>query len=101
MTMPPVTVVGSDSARHIQGRKQRCHPMTFVIMCAVNGHHYSTDAECIDKLGGTKTEDRALRTRNSRADFGAGMRQKSDWFPPAYILAKGEKFRTCGGGVPI
>src|SRR4051794_19263940 len=29
------------------------------VTCAVNRHHYSTDAECTDKLGGTKTEDRA------------------------------------------
>src|SRR5947209_4442389 len=32
VTMPPVTVADGDSARHIQGRKQRCHTMTFVIM---------------------------------------------------------------------
>src|ERR1700709_2911150 len=40
-----------------------------VIICAVNRHRYSTEAECIDKLGSAKTEDRALRRRNSSADF--------------------------------
>ena len=71
------------------------------LMCAVNRHHYSTEAKCIDKLGGTQTEDRALRRRNSSADFGAGMRRKSNRFPPAYILAQSEKSRGYGGRVPI
>jgi hypothetical protein len=66
------------------------------MMCGVNRHHYSTGAECTDKLGGTKTEDRALRRRNSSADFGAGMRRKSGWFPPVYILAQSENLGGVG-----
>jgi len=69
-------------------------------MCAVNRHRYSTGAECIDKLGDTKTEDRALRRRNSIADFGAGMRRRSDRFPPSYILAQKRKISGAWGRSP-
>jgi len=36
------------------------------VRCAVNRHPYSTEAECIDKLGDTKTEDGALLRNRTR-----------------------------------
>ena len=71
-------------------------------ICAVNRHHYNTEAECIDKLGGTRTEDRALRRRNSSAEFWgrdtAGIEPIS---AGTYILAPKRKISGAWGQSPI
>ena len=48
------------------------------------------------KIVRTKTEDRALRRRNSSADSGAGIRRRLDRFPPAQSWRKSENLGDMG-----
>ena len=58
----PLFCAGTASSQHPNGIQK----------CAVNRHHNNTEPECIDELGETKPEDRALPKRNSNADFVTG-----------------------------